>query len=764
MAQTETNWDDLVSDNELNAVAKKRSKKIEEKTLTHVEATEDYVPKGWAIVKLLKGGKVRVQREKLVGDAFEDRVWLLFKKMGYSTLNRSRKFTIFYGNGNSLHQQIDVFAVNEESVIVIECKASAEKKGINFKKQIDAFGGQKESLQQKILEKFPNRTVRFIWANHNYGLGKADLDRLKEYEIELFDDDTINYFVELSKHLGDCAKYQLYAHLFVDKEISNFNTKVPAIRSRLGEHVCYTFSIDPARLLQIGYILHHHSVNNDSMPAYQRLIKRERLGQIRKFVEAGGFFANSLIINIDTNGQDLQFDEITTGEHNSLSQVGILHLPARYRCAYVIDGQHRLYSYSGSKLANSHTLPVVAFENLDKHEQLKLFMDINENQKCVPKGLRVTLNADLLWSSSKEKERRIAIASKITQMLESNKNSTLQNRILVGENQKSKERTLTIHAIKDAIEKAKFLNSYNDSNEILNNGLLDYCDNQKSVDAIFKLLSESFLFIEIQCPNAWKMTDEEYTILVTNRGIQAIIRVIADIIRFLHQGDYIKTPKLMAMDDLSSEIEKYLIPLCDFINACPLEKRKELRTSLGGGADAKFWHEFQKVIHEKYPTFVPDGLIDYIENSTKQYNDKVCKQIDEVYQKVLTVIDEVFFKNYATAKEQIKTFPREVSQAINSKINDFEYDGVENVDFKTLLTFLDLRALVIFSTNWKDYFEKHFTPPTSIVPKGDKKAKTEWMVFLCTIKRSLETNAAYSVLKADADKVEKIHTWFCGNR
>lgn len=39
------------------------------------------------------------------------------------------------------------------------------------------------------------------------------------------------------------------------------------------------------------------------MPTYQRIIKKQRLKEIRKFIDNKGFFPNSLIISIDTNGK-----------------------------------------------------------------------------------------------------------------------------------------------------------------------------------------------------------------------------------------------------------------------------------------------------------------------------------------------------------------------------------------------------------------------------------------------------------------------------
>ena len=65
----------------------------------------------------------------------------------------------------------------------------------------------------------------------------------------------------------------------------------------------------------------------------------------------------------------------------TISKIGILHIPKRYRSAYIIDGQHRLYGYSDSLYAETNTIPVVAFVDLERSEQIKLFMDINENQK-----------------------------------------------------------------------------------------------------------------------------------------------------------------------------------------------------------------------------------------------------------------------------------------------------------------------------------------------------------------------------------------------
>ena len=53
----------------------------------------------------------------------------------------------------------------------------------------------------------------------------------------------------------------------------------------------------PEKLLKIGYVLHKTNANNDYdslLPSYQRLIKRERLANVKKFINEGNFFPTTL--------------------------------------------------------------------------------------------------------------------------------------------------------------------------------------------------------------------------------------------------------------------------------------------------------------------------------------------------------------------------------------------------------------------------------------------------------------------------------------
>ena len=70
-------------------------------------------------------------------------------------------------------------------------------------------------------------------------------------------------------------------------------------------------------------------------------------------------------------------------------------------------------------------------------EQLRLFMEINENQKAVSKNLKNTLDADLKWNSSNLRERAEGLKKQLALDLGDEIRSPLYGRVLVGEDERS---------------------------------------------------------------------------------------------------------------------------------------------------------------------------------------------------------------------------------------------------------------------------------------------------------------------------------------
>jgi DNA sulfur modification protein DndB len=372
---------------------------------------------GWQVRAELKT-KTKIFYPKPSDIAFEDKVWALFASLGFKLMNSDRHFHIPYDKKNpNLTQQIDVFAKDEETVLIIECRSSTKDKIGDFKKELEAMKSKKQGIINSINALFPDTKPKFkyILATSRLDISEVDENRLSNIDGVHFSEEIIDYYYFLHSQIGMSARYQLLGTLFSGQEIPDMENKIPAIEGKMGGHTYYSFSIEPEKLLKIGFVLHRNKANENMMPTYQRLIKKARLKEIHSFIDdEKGYFPNSIIINIVTDrNRKLNFEPSNNQVKNAISRVGILHLPKKYKSAFIIDGQHRLYGYANSQYKSTNTIPVVALINIDRSEQVRLFMQINENQKAVSKDLRNTLDADLLWDSDNYLDQMKALKSKI---------------------------------------------------------------------------------------------------------------------------------------------------------------------------------------------------------------------------------------------------------------------------------------------------------------------------------------------------------------
>ena len=757
-----TNWENIVSGKEL-ITAKNKRKNLYIEARERKVALEELEEEGWEYVKDYADSKfVKVRKEKPFYERFEDQIWLLFFQMGFKHLNRDANFKMNYDfNNPDFTQQIDVFAADDETILIVECKSSEDLNEVQFKKDIEKLHGQMEGLRKCALKQYPGRKVKFIWATHNCIMSAKDIKRLQAWDIIFFSDSTIQYYSELVKHLGTCSRYQLLGNLLANTEIKKMQNKVLAIKGKMGGHEYYEFSIEPEKLLKIGYVLHRNEANKNMMPTYQRIIKRKRLKEVQSFINDGGYFPNSIIVSIDSGGRKLQFDESPTKLDDSISKIGVLHLPKRYHSAYIIDGQHRLYGYSDSEYANTNSIPIVAFVDLDRSEQLKLFMDINENQKSVSKTLRITLNSDMLWDSPNQNERRDAIRSKIAQMCGEEQSSPLLGRVVIGEDEKNNIKCITIQAIQLALQKCSFFSTFAKNNTIATNGSFDVGDNQATIDRFYPFLEGCFKTVKNECETEWSLGEQG--ILTINRGIQGIIRIINDVVNLLIAQNKL-FPLTQDIDDIINEVEYYMSPLLNHINKLTEEQRIELKSFYGGGAENKYLHYFQKVIHDSLTDFNPEGLEEYIENTTKEYNATSKEYIYAIEEKLKDVIAESLQEYYGD-KWLIKGLPKTTYKEAEKAASDKNYELLSNDEESDIepwdcISLSDCKDIVVYSRNWSEIFESIITRPEDLI-LSTKEQKTEWINTISKEQNKL-SKSTYSVPKSSFELISNIYAWLVG--
>lgn len=761
--ETKTTWDKLVSNKELCRIKKSRTKTYYEKK-DWSSALSDLQKDGWIPYREYKDKRyVGVRKNKAFDEQFEDQVWCLFYSLGFKAMNSDRHFVIQYDSENgSFTQQIDVLAIDEETILVVECKAAQKIKDGRFKTEIEAFRGKSIGIRKELLKRYPGAKVKFIWATQNYIISEEDRDRLKgsnnEEEIILFSEAEIKYYENLAQYLGTSARYQLLGALFANTKIKNMDTNVPAIEGRMGGHTYYSFSIEPEKLLKIGYVLHRSQANSSLMPTYQRLIKHKRLLEVRGFVEEGGFFPNSIIISIDTNGKGLTFDRAKSQVDGAISKIGILHLPQKYRSAYIIDGQHRLYGYSDSKYSETNSIPVVAFVDLDRSQQLRLFMEINENQKAVSKTLRNLLTVDMDWDSDDLNNQRKALRAHIAQRLGEDTSSPLYKRVILEENEETKNpiKCITIEAIQNALKACHFFNVYK-NNKLIRNGTFDGGTNDSSFSLFYPVLLGCLNYFKRHLDAEWEKGEADNGLLTINSAIGGIIRVIDDIVNFLVNIKRIN-PLIDKKVDIVDNICFYLSAVVKFYESMSDEQRTALRKSYGGGGVIELWRNFQKSINAFENAFCPDGMAKYFDDKAKKFNTVTYEYIMEIEMFMKKDFRELLMSKYGRISDDWFRLGVPQSVYVDAATRAAEENakrpiGAVEVMPWDKLYLIDYRKIALYGSNWSELFENKYGDDI----KGNKEVRTEWMVKLGNIRNIVDHR--YCVSEEQSEYVRRIYNW-----
>jgi len=738
----------LAGQDEIRKLILQKKKSFLSRKISKEEITT-FINEGWEIDKEFPTS-FKIKKNKTNAEAFEDEVWTLFALMGYKFLNKDRNFNLPYDKTNSNQtKQIDVFAKDDETILIIECKSAETNKRGDFKKELESYQGIMDGLRKSIQALFPRSKFKFkfILATKNLSISEEDLQRLEKLKGIHINEENIDYFYELHSQIGIASRYQFLGNIFDGQEIPEMENKIPAVRGEMGGHTYYSFATEPEKLLKIGYVLHRNKANINMMPTYQRLIKKNRLKSVHDFIENGGYFPNSIVISIDA--KNCHFDRANTQVPTTISDIGILHLPKKYKSAYIIDGQHRLYGYSESQYKNKNTIPVVAFVNLSREDQVQLFMQINENQKAVSKDLRNTLNADLLWTSDNLIEQQKALCSRISIYLGEDRNSPLYNKISIGEDKK----IITTQAIENALKKSKFLGKVT-KNRIDEIGLIYNGDLDQTFNKLKEYLSKSFYYLSSNINSEWEKESEG--VILINRGIYGFILILSDILEYLEKTKNVDIKKLSA-SKLVTEAQNYIDPIINYIKDLNDDDRESLRKAYGAGGETKYWRTFQKVIRDTYSNFNPEGLDDYLARQEKQNNERafaIIREIETYFNKDFkSKLEDKFGRMWFKkgVPPQIGDDAAALAVKKNREIEN-EEDEVEPWDCINIIAYR-----VIAVKNWQEIFEKEYTRPGEEKISGGKEEKTKWMVKLEYLRN--QNVHSYFVTEDELKFLEELNSW-----
>jgi len=266
----------------------------------------------------------------------------------------------------------------------------------------------------------------------------------------------------------------------------------------------YSFHIDARELEPLCFV---EAAARDNRKGLQRVTEVSRLKEIAEFIgrAPNGILPNNIILNLTNK---------VLVEEGEDSQVSLNFPSAEGDYAFVVDGQHRLFSFRDEyrKLPNDNAfqIPVVALHNATDEQVGETFVQINVNQKPVNRDLLIQMKAILgLLDTDIDKA-----AIELIHSLDEDHDSPMHGKILRFPKEQNKwvKVTQLVPIVKPLL---------------VPGGVLY----EKTHAERKRVLNEYFAAVRDVFPAAWAEDKSKTYSLLTPTGLQMILGVLPDIMK-----------------------------------------------------------------------------------------------------------------------------------------------------------------------------------------------------------------------------------------
>lgn len=719
----------LVDEKKIKSAFRLRNRTYNENSVAHSDVDE-YLSKNWEVHRTLKT-RTNLRKQKQVGSQLEDDFWVFLQRMGYQIIN-SDHFKLPYkrADGTLDKKQIDVFVADEETALVVECKACKTRSKRSLSKDLAETISFKGAMARTINNYFAPSKLKTIWiyVTRNVIWSQPDADRAKAAGIKIITDNELEYYSAFIKHVGKAGRFQILGELIGSQAVAGLSGhKVLAAKGRIGGYPYYSFVASAKDILKLSFVNHYALNLPEGQPAYQRMVSNTRLKKIGKFIDEDGYFPTNIILNFSEEQNFEQVEKRGTG--SGKTEYGWLHLPNKYKSAWVIDGQHRLYGYSFAEPDSlDDDVLILAFEGMDKKSEAELFITINQEQKSVPRSIIVALQADLKWGSKDLKDRMAAITSRVVLRLSNDKTSPLFQRVVVEGLGSNAEKSLTIPELSKGINRVKLVGEI--KNDLLIPGPGSDSTDLKSVERATNLLIAWFNEVSSLAPDRWDSGKEGF--FCTNPGIRAYISLLSEIIEYTSSKSKYD-PLTSPIDYLIEKATPLLTPLCSYYKNAPKEEiDSTFSRKFGEGGVREYFYLLCEIVWSENKDFGSDEFREYVRLKHDERLNQAHLDVISLNEKMMDIVHSSLRDKYGTSrhprtgeelwweqgissqKAKRKAFDRQLADDLENKKEKFAY-----------LDVLDIRDIIKESDNWA-LFESRFNKRMPDERKG-KKYYLDWM-------------------------------------
>jgi DGQHR domain-containing protein len=463
------------------------------------------------------------------------------------------------------------------------------------------------------------------------------------------------------------------------------------------------------------------------------MINPGRIKEIGRFIKAGGYFPTNILVNFT---EPCRFDQISNKENSDPNiRFGWLYLPNKYKSAWIIDGQHRLYGFSYlDREQIDSSIFVIAFDRMETKTEAELFITINHKQKSVPKSVLVALQSDLKWGSTDARERVVALASALVKSLNADPTSPFFQRFTVQGVAPRPNQNLTIPEVVNGLVRADLLGRVQ---KAYSQGYLSGATDDETLARARRVLAAYFGCIRDANPSRWESGKLGY--VAVNPGIRAQLLLVREILRHRQAVDNKFDPLVASDNQLIETLREYVQPILAFISNAPDTAISErFSRKFGEGGVKEYFYNLCQIIHSKNSSFGSTEFLAHMNRLADQRVAETNQSIIDLEKAIRDCVVSVLKSVYGTKemKSGEKAYWELGIESSKAKEDAYRAQQQMPVDKRlpkeTYLHLLDLMKIVRQKDNWV-HFESVFNIPTP----GDKGKvyNLDWMERLNELRR-----------------------------
>ena len=581
-----------------------------------------------------------------IGDEWENYVRNFFRQLGFENVDGGHGFQPG-GRGD-----IDLVAGINNVLFIGECKtrqkigertdliSEARKFASKAKRALTEFG--KSSFRAGVYSKYSypiifmaikdivvNEETRNSIIRELTGVGKAFL----------FDEKLFNYYIGISEQLQPkIAQWHLLGDIGANLMPYDVRLRINTIKTEIKGFRLYSFVTTPQRLLPYIRVVRREVSSIYDSKYYQRIIDGSRCDEIKEYLDntggdlfqQGQIIPGSVILALDPRipNSELTFTPIRNDE-----DYGELSLPKRYGSLMIVDGQHRLYSFSRrlEDIREDDKILITLLVGMSLEQQRKIFVDINNEQKSVDFSYILDIDGDAIPNTEDGIiSNGIKKLDKIYKL--DDKENIFFNQIKIPSHG-IRNRKFSMKALYQAIKRSGLIKKETvHSFQTANNPFYD-SDYNALTEKLSKGLAKYFILIktilgdEIQDSRAGTNLNK----MLDGRGKDGIVDIFINLYeRIISIKNKSGRPNVPTEFDL----RKYLNPIADFFKTLSEEKYSEIIVTSGHGPrDATVKRLCIKIREKLGPEEFDFGDIDddvkVISDKTKELESRLREMINK---------------------------------------------------------------------------------------------------------------------------------------